>query len=80
MVATLLSAHQSRSEQLATLYADADGARKDEVDSMTGDQMFDAYYSKLGSIREYHRKFPTEPSTESAETMLISGILETAPE
>ena len=38
----------------------------DEVDSMTGDQMFDAYYSKLGSIREYHRKFPTEPSTESA--------------
>lgn len=80
MVSTLLSAHQGRSEQLAALYVDADGARRDEIDSMSGSTVFSEFYDQLKSIREYHRKFPSEPSIESAETALIAEILETAPE
>lgn len=87
VVATLLNAHQSRSAQLGALYADADGARKEELASMTQRSaegsmapVFTTFYNQLRSVREYHRKFPSAPSTESAETTLIAAVLEAAPE
>jgi len=80
VVATLLGAHQSRAGQLATLYVDTDGARKDELASMTGTNVFNTFYDQLKSVREYHRKFPSEPSTESAETALLAEVLESAPD
>jgi len=80
VVATLLSAHQTRSGHLARLYEDADGARKEEIASVSGATVFSAFYDQLKSIREYHRKFPSAPSTESAEMALVSEVLDDAPE
>ena len=61
-------------------YDDGDGARKEEIASMSGSTVFSSFYDQLKSVREYHRKFPGEPSTESAETTLLAAVLETAPE
>jgi splicing factor 3A subunit 3 len=110
VVATMLDSHTKRSRQLAQLYNDNDGARRDELTAMTGSGVFTAFYDQaraarasharaffftrraapapsvsrrarqLKAIREYHRKFPSQPSTESAETLLLSEVLESAPD
>ena len=36
--------------------------------------------SQLKGIREYHRKFPSQPSTETAEALLLSEVLDSAHE
>jgi len=47
---------------------------------VSGATVFSAFYDQLKSIREYHRKFPSAPSTESAEMALVSEVLDDAPE
>ena len=76
----LTDAHSKRSGQLANLYEDRDGARQEELASMSGATVFSTFYDSLKSIREYHRKFPSEPATESAETLLLAEVLESAPD
>ena len=80
VVATLLDAHSQRAAQLATLYEDADGARREELASMSGDGVFTTFYDQLKELREYHRKFPAEPSVETAESMVLAEVLDSAPD
>lgn len=80
VVAALLDAHGSRSSQLATIYDDADGVRKDEIAAMSGTTVFSSFYDQLKSVREYHRKFPSEPVAESSEQILLTEVLESAPD
>ena len=80
VVATLLSAQEERSAQLLALYKDEDGARKEEITEMSSSTVFSSFYDQLKSVREYHRKFPSEPSTENAEQALIAEVLESSPE
>ena len=75
MVATLLDAHTARGVELAAIYADADGARRDEINAMSGSAVFTAFYEQLKGIREYHRKFPIAPSTETYEEALLTEVL-----
>jgi len=78
VVASLLEAHSERSSQLARLYDDSDGARRDELAAMSGSGVFTAFYDQLKAIREYHRKFPSQPSLETAEQMLLTEVLDAA--
>ncbi|KAL1498662.1 hypothetical protein AB1Y20_013975 [Prymnesium parvum] len=80
VVAAMLSAHTSRGEQLASLYADADGARREEIAAMSQQGGFTAFYDQLKAIREYHRRFPKEPSMVSEEQALLAEVLESAPD
>ena len=80
VVATLLAAHQSRCEQLTKVYEDADGARKEEIEAMSGSATFTSFYDQLKSIRDYHRRFPKEPVSGSEEQMLVEDVLEAAPD
>ena len=75
VVATLLDAHTARGVELAAIYADADGARRDEINAMSGSAVFTAFYEQLKGIREYHRKFPIAPSTETYEEALLTEVL-----
>ena len=47
VVASMLEAHTSRSSQLARLYEDTDGTRKDELAAMTGTDMFNQFYEQV---------------------------------
>lgn len=51
VVATMLEAHTSRSAQLARLYEDDDGARKDELAAMSGSGVFNQFYDQVRSPR-----------------------------
>jgi len=44
--------------KLVDTYEDKDGGRKQELESMTGADVFGPFYNKLRDLREYHRKFP----------------------
>ena len=79
VVATLLEAHRTRSERLSRVYADGDGARREEIDViMSEDDSLDQFYGRLAKVREYHAKFPAEPVAESSEEQLLATVLETA--
>ncbi|EDO29934.1 predicted protein [Nematostella vectensis] len=47
-------------ESMANLYEDQDGLRKEEVSSLSGPNEFAEFYSRLRSLKEYHRKYPNE--------------------
>lgn len=62
--------HQHRLKRLASemsdinrdllrLYGDKDGLMKEEVESMRGTEMFENFYNKLTSTKEYYQKFPS---------------------
>ena len=76
----MLEAHRVRSGRLASLYEDGDGARAEEVASMSGSTVFSSFYDQLKAIREYHRKFPGDTVTETNEQMLLTEVLESAPD
>jgi len=78
VVSTLLQAHHERSERLVALYEDADDARRDEINSMTGSGVFSTFYEQLRATRDYHRKHQIKPQTELAEKQLLSELLEGA--
>lgn len=42
---------------LLELYDDPLGARKNELDNISGENVFGVFYDRLKSLREYHRKF-----------------------
>ena len=75
VVSTLLSAHQQRCEQLHALHEDRDGARRDEVDAMSGAGVFSSFYDQMKAIREYHRKHQIPVQTESYERALLTEVL-----
>jgi len=75
VVATVLGAHTGKCVELTAIYEDADGARRDEVNAMSGTGVFTAFYDQLKGIREYHRKFPREPAMESYEQELLGALL-----
>ena len=56
-VRQMLDALQQRAKGLADIYEDADGARKQEVASLRGDDVFSNFYDRLKYTRDYHRRF-----------------------
>ena len=79
-VATLLGAHTARSAEVAELYVDGDGARKEEIANISGSSVFLNFYERLEAVRALHERFPQEPSMESSESTLLAAVLEGAPD
>ncbi|CAG8537474.1 18408_t:CDS:10 [Acaulospora morrowiae] len=61
----------SRSKFLYELYDDADGARKAEIDALSGTSEFSEFYGRLKAIKDYHRRYPNE--TDDELDKLFSG-------
>jgi len=56
-VRQMLDTLQQRAKGLAGIYEDADGARKQEIISLRGDDVFSNFYDRLKYTRDYHRRF-----------------------
>ena len=57
-VRAMLDRLQEQAAKLVAIYEDADGVRKEEVASLRGDNMFTAFYERLGELKDYHARFP----------------------
>lgn len=71
--ARLLAHASERSAKLRKLYADDDGARKEEVFSLGGGHEkapFNAFYQRLKDVREFHRKYPGLTADTNNDTLL----------
>ena len=56
-VRQMLDTLQQRAKSLTSVYGDADGARKQEIASLRGDNVFSNFYDRLKDTRDYHRRF-----------------------
>ncbi|CAG8826043.1 17321_t:CDS:2, partial [Racocetra persica] len=59
-VSDFLDRISSRSKFLYELYIDSDGARKTEIDALSGTSEFSEFYGRLKAIKDYHRRYPNE--------------------
>ncbi|PKC73150.1 hypothetical protein RhiirA1_530621 [Rhizophagus irregularis] len=59
-VSDFLDRISSRSKFLHELYEDTDGARKTEIDALSGTSEFSEFYGRLKAIKDYHRRYPNE--------------------
>ena len=75
VVSALLAAQQQRCQQLSALHEDRDGARRDEINAMSGSGVFSNFYDQLKAVREYHRKHQIPVQTENHERALITEVL-----
>jgi len=80
VVSTLLDAHTERATRLASIYQDKDGARREEILSMSGSGVFNSFYGQLNQLRSYHRKHALPAATEPYEKDLLTDVLQSAPE
>ncbi|KAG7673773.1 hypothetical protein KSW81_006964 [Nannochloris sp. 'desiccata'] len=53
----MLDMLQQRAKGLAGIYEDANGARKQEIASLRGDDVFSNFYDRLKYTRDYHKRF-----------------------
>lgn len=60
-ISSFLNRIQDQSSRLLNIYADADGARRREIQSISTGDPFEEFYKQLGSIRDFHRRYPNEP-------------------
>ncbi|KAA8905838.1 hypothetical protein FN846DRAFT_730772 [Sphaerosporella brunnea] len=60
-IAKFVDRFQQQSQRLLTLKTDADGALQKELDSLTTHDPFEEFYRQLGSIKDFHRRYPNEP-------------------
>mmetsp|Transcript_43189 Transcript_43189/g.102494 ORF Transcript_43189/g.102494 Transcript_43189/m.102494 type:complete len:578 (+) Transcript_43189:89-1822(+) len=64
-VRKILDVMQDKSAKLAKIYHDDDNARKEEINSMAGENVFSIFYDKLKETREYHKRYPSYDITEA---------------
>ncbi|RUS25551.1 hypothetical protein BC938DRAFT_471988, partial [Jimgerdemannia flammicorona] len=70
-VCEFLDRISSRSHFLHNLYEDTDGARKTEIDALSGANEFSEFYARLKSVKDYHRRYPNE-SVEPLELEFLN--------
>lgn len=63
----MLELMQQRSKALLSIYEDADGARKEEIANLRGDNPFAIFYDRLKEVKEYHRKIGGEEEMTGTE-------------
>ncbi|XP_064627346.1 splicing factor 3A subunit 3-like [Lineus longissimus] len=75
----LLDRYMECSAELRDLYEDKDGLRKEEVQALSGPNEFAEFYSRLKTIKDFHRKHPNEISVPmSAEFEELNRIRESS--
>lgn len=58
----LLDRYLNCTRTMKDLYEDKDGLRKEEVQALSGPNEFQEFYTRLKSIKEFHRRHPNEIS------------------
>lgn len=58
---------QGSAKRLLELYDDVDKVRKQELEEMTGENVFSTFYDSLKGIREHHRRFPDHEEPQETE-------------
>ncbi|XP_040064575.3 splicing factor 3A subunit 3 [Ixodes scapularis] len=56
----LLDRYMECTGNLKELYEDRDGLRKEEISALSGPNEFAEFYSRLRTVKEFHRKHPNE--------------------
>ncbi|XP_064612835.1 splicing factor 3A subunit 3-like [Liolophura sinensis] len=78
---TLLDRHVECCTQLRDLYEDKDGQRKEEVAALSGPNEFSEFYTRLKSIKDFHRRHPNEISVPmSVEFDELAKLRENPPD
>ncbi len=65
-----------------TIYADEDGARKEDIAALRGDNVFSNFYDRLKEMRDYHRRFSNDELTgpeEEADAAMAAAFAPTLP-
>jgi splicing factor 3A subunit 3 len=75
----MLELMQQRAKALLSIYEDADGARKEEIATLRGDNPFAIFYDRLKEVKEYHRKFGGDEEITGAESEHDASLRETNP-
>lgn len=60
-IAGFLGLIQDQSRRLIDIYDDSDGARAQELQTLSTGEPFDQFYKQLGDIKDFHRRYPNEP-------------------
>ena len=55
------------------IYRDADGTRKQEIQTISTGDPFDEFYKQLDGIKDFHRRYPNEP-VENLERAYKKGV------
>eukprot|EP00884_Botryococcus_braunii_P019277 jgi/Botrbrau1/6032/Bobra.0042s0017.1 len=58
-VKLMLDGIQQASAKLVSIYKDEDGARKEDIASLHGDEPFKSFYTRYRELISYHRRFPS---------------------
>lgn len=69
----------ARNAQLDSLYSDADGSLREDIDEMTGEGALGAFYERLARVREAHAGVTPMPVAADAEEAMVSAVLEAEP-
>lgn len=56
------------------IYQDEDGARKEEIAALRGDNVFGNFYDHLKEVRDYHRRFATDDLTGPEDDSALLGM------
>lgn len=65
-IAEMLETIQLRSHTLRELYADPDAARSKEVAQLSASGGLDTFYEQLGTIKDFHKKYPDHTTEDLA--------------
>lgn len=65
---------QNATERVKDIMEDKDGSRREELGTMAGKDQFDAFYSRLRDIRDYHRKFPDQSDLVYNDDGTVMGL------
>jgi splicing factor 3A subunit 3 len=60
-IAGFLTRIQEQSQRLLDIYKDAEGIRKQEIQTISTGDPFDEFYKQLEEIKDFHRRYPNEP-------------------
>jgi splicing factor 3A subunit 3 len=60
-IATFLSRIEDQSKRLLNIYKDEDGAKDQEMQSISTGDPFEEFYKQYSEIREFHKRYPNEP-------------------
>ncbi|KAI9807111.1 MAG: hypothetical protein M1825_005828 [Sarcosagium campestre] len=60
-VSGFLDRIQQQSERLLSIYKDAEGVRKQEIQSISTGDTISEFYKQLDGIKDFHRRYPNEP-------------------
>ena len=60
-ISGFLNRIQEQSRRLLDIYRDTEGLRLREIQSISTGDPFDEFYKQLGTIKDFHRRYPNEP-------------------